>query len=370
MKTIGPAIPTLALNTSANPPKKIRNGLGTLASTPEGHSHNCQAQRSSGSRAVLATVSLGCADLLVRGLVALTRRVSEKRLREWAPVIGRMMRRPWKSQTIRNMKLFLRPADASAAHWERLWKAHTRHVGQTIVEFIVWHRLPVEEVLGRISIRGENHFFETLRAGHGAMVLASHLGNFLALAPCLHKLGAPGHMTGQRMPTPFLAKCLHDFVRRYGTGYVNVGEGLLPGAAAKSFRQGTVFSGFVDISHAGKRDEWLRFGRAETNVSIGPVLLARRHRVPVLCVTCRRLDATHHEVTFHSPLTLPVTADPRADARHLTAQALELIGGHMQDDAHQWWQWDQIPLRPTSTPTPAQQFAQPWFAGQEQGAIS
>lgn len=100
----------------------------------------------------------------------------------------------------------------------------------------------------------------------------------------------------------------------------------------------------------GKRDEWLRFGARK------PMSASAR---PVGGVTAcgvmrdvRRLDATHHEVTFHSPLTLPVTADPRADARHLTAQALELIGGHMQDDAHQWWQWDQIPLRPTSTPTP------------------
>jgi lauroyl/myristoyl acyltransferase len=263
-----------------------------------------------------------------------------------APVIGHVMRRPWKNRTIANMKLFLRSANWSEARWERLWEAHTRHVGQTIVEFIIWHRLPADELLARISIRGEHHFHAALQAGRGVMVLASHLGNFLALAPCLHKLGAQAQMTGQRMPTAFLAAFLDGFVKRYGTGYLNVGEGLLPRAAAKSFRKGAAFSGFVDISAVGKRDVWLQFGRAETNVSIGPVLLARRHRVPVLCVSCRRLDATRHEVTFHPPLSMPVSADGRADARHLTAQALELIAGHIEVDVDQWWQWDRIPLRP------------------------
>jgi Kdo2-lipid IVA lauroyltransferase/acyltransferase len=302
--------------------------------------------RPSGSRAIFAAVTLGGADLMLRGFLVLTRHVSEQRLLRLAPVIGRMMRCPWKNRTIGNMKLFLEPAEWSEAHWDQLWKAHTRHVGQTIVEFIVWHRLSEEELLTRVSIRGEHHLHGTLRAGRGAMVLTSHLGNFLALAPCLRKLGVPAHITGQQMPTPFVATFLQEFVRRYGTRYLSVGQGHLPLAAAKSFRQGTAFAGFVDISAVGKRDVWLRFGRAETNVSIGPVLLARRHRVPVLCVSCRRLDATRHEVTFHPPLTMPVSADGRADARHLTAQALKLIAGQIENDVDQWWQWDRIPLRP------------------------
>lgn len=275
----------------------------------------------------------------------LTASVSEQQFRKWAPVLGRIVRRPWKNRTIANMKLFLRSAHWTEAQWERLWKANTRHVGQTIVEFIVWHRMSREEVLNRISIRGEHHLHETLRAGRGAMVLASHTGNFLALAPGLHKAGVPAVITGQQMPTPFLRAFLHGFLGRYGARHLKIGQGLLPMAAAESFKRGATFSCFVDYSLAGKRDVWLQFGHAETNVSIGPVLLARRHRVPVLCVSCRRLDASRHEVIFHPPLPMPVTNDARADARLLTEQALQIVAEDIQKNVDQWWEWDWAPLR-------------------------
>lgn len=281
----------------------------------------------------------------------LLRVLPEKLARRIAPILGRTERGWRKQQSLSNMKLFLGIENGTESSWEQLWNAHMTHLGQTLVEILTWQDLKTDEVMHRISVRGEEHLREAMGPGRGVMVLVNHLGNFTSLAPCACRLGFAGCTSGNALPTPYLDRVLREILRRFGFDLQLLGSGL-PAAAAETFRRGLVFSAFVDYSVAGKRDKWFRFGRAETNVSLGPALLALRHRVPVLCATCRRLDAMHHEVTFHPPLPVAESGDWRVDAHELTARALEVVANGIQENPEQWWPWDWAPLRAVAKQQP------------------
>ncbi len=302
------------------------------------------SELTSNSRTGLMTVALAGVDVVLRGVVAFARCVPERQLLGLAPVLGGMARGRRKQRCLANLKLFLGNEDWPEDQWERLWHAHTRHSGRTIVEVLTWQRLSADEVMGRVSTRGDEHLREALRQGRGVMLFANHLGNFVGLAPGLGRLGLSLCLSGHAMPTAYTETMLRQFMGRFGVRRQLLGRRLLA-TAAETFRSGSIFGAFVDLSTAGKREEWLRFGRAETNVSIGPALLALRHRVPVICVTCTRLDATRHEVTFHPPLRVAESGDRHVDARLLTAQALEVVAADIRRNPDQWWQWDFAPIR-------------------------
>lgn len=299
---------------------------------------------SPGTGGFLKASALACVDLGVRGTIALARLVPPKRTMVVAPLLGKLERGHRKRRCIENMMRFLGRESRSETEWEQLWNAHVLHVGQTLLELLAWEQMSAEEVMGRVSVRGAEHLRGALRDGRGAMVLASHTGNFVSVAPAVCRLGLHGCSSGNAMPTPHLEKLFRNLVGRFGMEYRNVGSGI-PSAAAATFRQAAQFIAFVDLSLAGKRDEWFPFGQAETNLSLGPALLALKHRVPVLGVSCRRLETTHHEVTFHPALPMEADGDARARARQLTAQALQVVVAEIRQHPAQWWQWDWAPLR-------------------------
>ena len=290
-------------------------------------------------------------ELLDIGLVAATaglRQLPEQKTRRFAPLLGKGLRWAHRQESLAHMKCVLGHEDWSEAQWDQLWNAHTRHLGQTILEVLAWQRLPVDQVLARVSVRGDEHLRQVLRAGRGAMVLTNHLGNFVSLAPGFCQLGLEGCSLGNEMPTRRLERMLRDLLRRFGIDRQLLEHGVLT-AIAQTFRRGAIVATAVDYFVPGKRDVWLPFGCAETNVGIGPALLALRHRVPAVCVTSARLDAAHHEVTIHPPLHPAESGDAQADARQLTAQALEIVAAGIRQRPEQWWQWDFAPVRTPRT---------------------
>lgn len=284
-----------------------------------------------------ADAGLTCADTLFRSL-------PEARALPLALPLGFAIRWAQKRRTLEHMKAFLRHDDWTRSRWEELWRSHLTHLGHILREVIFWNRLPREQILDRVTVEGKEHVEEALRHGRGAMVLTNHLGNFFSLAPAAFQ--SRWNVCSVRNPQPlrFLERQIRSLTRKFCCHEEFIGGGV-PAAAARTFRQNALLFLFTDFSEPDERNAWVPFGGVETRVSLGPALLALRHRVPVLCITCERLDAMRHRVVVHPPLVCPRTGHAHADAMVLTREALQIVAEAVRRHPEQWWPWDWVPFR-------------------------
>lgn len=284
-----------------------------------------------------AGAGLACGEALLRVM-------PEEKVTWLAPHFGHALRWAQKRRVLAHLKQFLRRDDWTTERWDQLWRAHLTHIGHTLREACYWSHLPRQEVLDRVTLEGQEHIHEALRAGRGAMVFINHLGNFLSIAPAFWRAGWKGCVVRNALPMVWLDRRVQDWCTQFGGGQQFIGGGV-PAMAARTFRQNTLLFLAVDFSEPDERNVWIPFGPVETRVSLGPALLALRHRVPVLCVTCERLDAMRHRVVVHPPLVRPRTGHAHADARVLTREALRLVTEDVRRHPEQWWPWDWVPLR-------------------------
>jgi len=242
------------------------------------------------------------------------------------------------------MKAVLDRADWTEPQWLENWEADCRHLGLTVSEFIQWEQMPVEQAAEFVTVQGEEHIRQALRTGRGVMILAAHLGNYFSCALANRRLGLDVCSAVRPMSVRSLEERVRKFMRGCRIQHVLIGD-RLPARAAETFRRGAAFLVFVDSTLPKTRNVWVRLGGAETHVSLGPALLAIRHRVPVICLTSARVDTVRHCVTFHPPLPVTRSGDFRADATRLTQHAMDVITEGVRQWPAQWCPWDIAPIR-------------------------
>lgn len=227
--------------------------------------------------------------------------------------------------------------------WRRLWESHSTYAALMLIELIHLHRLPIDEVLTRIAVEGEDHLRASLSSGRGAMLFINHLGNMACTVGGLAIRGYDITLAGNRIRVPFLERKIVEIHERVGARRVHLGQNLA-WQAARVFRRNGIFATFFDFSVSRKHDVWLQFGSAEMSVSLAPAILAMRNGVDVLYARCVRLPANRHQITI-SPLVPQTCRDVHADAGALMQEAIRLLYEDLSCRPAEWWPWDKAHLR-------------------------
>ena len=166
----------------------------------------------------------------------------------------------------------------------------------------------------------------------------------LETALCLRKVADTVTAFGNLMPSPAMERDFNDFHVRLNVNRILVGQGK-SGLAAETLKQNGLVMTFCDLTTVAHNNAWLRFGRAETLVNLGPALLALKHDAEAMCLTFKSLEQGRHRITVHPPLNRPETADRELDARRMTQDALDLCSRELVERPEQWWQWDAVRFR-------------------------
>lgn len=286
-------------------------------------------------------------NIPLAGLYAHLQSLPPEKLHRVSVGLIRIYRRLRKAQSIHSMKAVLGRADWTETQWNALWEENCHQVGLTIGEVMRWEQMSLDEAVECVTISGEEHIREALRGNRGVMLWGTHLGNVLSYALAIRRLRLDTWSAGNAMIVRSFQNKLERFARSCGMRYILVGD-RLPFHVGETFRRRASFLTFVDFTLPETRDLWIRLGSTETHVSIGPALLALRHRVPVICLTGERLNAMRHRVTFHPPRLPEKSNDFRADATRLTQQAMDIVATEIRSRPEQWWQWDVVPTRSLS----------------------
>lgn len=262
-----------------------------------------------------------------------------------APHLGSALRAGVRGQTLANLQLFLGESSRTAVQWDALWALHKRHIGITTIESLKLGTTSKERIRAQVSVEGEEHLAGALKAGRGAMLFISHLGNIGAVAAALGTRGYDISITGNAMPRPYIEKRVSQIHQYLGAHRLLIGE-QLPFKAARVFRRNGVFASFIDYTVVEQLNHWLPFGSAELNTNIGPALIAQRSGVPILYVSCRPLPKVGHCLSIHPPFEYNLTGERTTDAIAVTQVAISRLAQEILERPEQWWPWDWAELRP------------------------
>jgi len=283
-------------------------------------------------------------ELLAAALWNLGRIIPEKAALKLSRFAGFLTRGGRREAVLSRLNQVMGSADGAGG--AKFWRDHLNHVGRNVVEPIYFFHLSDSDLLGRVDIQGEEHLRGALEGGKGAILFLNHLGNPGAIVAGLGLRGYDVTIAGNAIDINFNGRIVPlNYVeglvqRMFARGHVRralLGAGL-PQQFSQALARNGLFAMFIDFPVVGKHNEWLPFGRSRMKVNLGPAVLALRHQVPVLNVTCIRTNGNSHLLTIHPPLTVP--ASGRDAAQRLLADALGDFFPVLEKHPEQWWSWD------------------------------
>ncbi len=200
-------------------------------------------------------------------------------------------------------------------------------LGMTLFEFLKLPTLTDDRILALVPIRGEEHL-AALRHGP-AIFLSCHNGN-----PIL--LGAALALKGWRITTvvrPFTNRSLREFVfvvaRRIGLGVIERRGGNLLEQCSEVLRHGEQIGLVVD-QDAGSKGIFADFFGRPASTFAGPVLLHRKHRLPVVPLSCIRHPDGSLEGFIEATVPMQETGNVAADDRVNTQRHVALLESHVR----------------------------------------
>jgi KDO2-lipid IV(A) lauroyltransferase len=210
--------------------------------------------------------------------------------------------------------LLARPADR-----ERAARAVFRSYHRSMIEFLAQRRLAA--VGDAFRFEGSETLYRAVASGRGAVVAASHLGNWELAGLALARLGFRVHVVTGTQWNPLLHGAVRALKESSGIAVSTPEDGFLP--LLDTLRSGGLVVLLVDGDVYTRGVEASFFGRA-VPFPAGPALLARRAGVPLLHAHAAR-EGDGHRIVFDGAdapdRALPLDADlARLTARVAAAQ--------------------------------------------------
>jgi lauroyl/myristoyl acyltransferase len=252
---------------------------------------------------------------------------------------------PVRKKMLTTMKLVLNQPDWPRWKWKALFDAHLRWVGHTTIEILYWFKLSTKELRERVSVSGEVHLSEALKAGRGAVLFANHLGNYLSFIIQAASWAREACSFGNVMPIPMLEREMEALCGRFNVPRWLVGQGNRFHAIETLERNGLVIT-FIDVTTVKKNNVWIRYGNAERLINMGPALLALENDAEILCLSFQPLrHGQHHRITIHPPLPRPVKGDLHENALQISQKAIDLVTKDLFRRPQQLWYWEHNKFR-------------------------
>lgn len=219
---------------------------------------------------------------------------------------------------------------------QQLLRGFYRHLGLLLVETLRLPSMNAAEVLAACSVTGLQHLDDALARGHGALVLAGHIGNWELGLAALSRSGRKSYA---------IVKEIKGKTGAYALKQLREAHGVIPLPRSRSLRQivrilregGSV--GFVlDQNMTADEGVFVDFFGRQACTMPGLAVLAHRYHVPVVPIGFRRNpDLRTHEARF-----LPEVAweslggSVHADLRHNTQRYTRVLEDLIRTCPEQW----------------------------------
>ncbi len=217
----------------------------------------------------------------------------------------------------------------SRADKTAILKESVRNLGLVAAEF---GRIP------QLAGEGRGRWFrvtgvENIDRGRGGIVMSAHLGNWEWLAAAGGTEGFRTVIITRGFDDPRMDRAV-DAVRQTET-VETIDKNSATGPLVRKLREGWL-AGILADQNPRENAAPVRFFGIPTWGTIGPVLIARRARVPIYPVFMVRDDAGVYTLAFHPALELQSTDDLLADLTENTQRCQDAIEAMVRRHPGQW----------------------------------
>ncbi len=275
-------------------------------------------------------------------------RLSDTHALTFARVTTAMMLRPFKSIRIKNMHRFLGARGYSFAQCETLDNESMRFQGRLFVENSRLLQMTPRQLQESVRLDGEENLQQALQRGRGALLVASHLGNWLLTATILSTVGYKVSGVAYEIPINSVEAHMKQIWKRYNISIAHVGRDSVR-AAKKALELNQIFILVFEASVRPSENVWLPFGDVAIKVDPGPARLALMFHAPILMLRSRPLVGSGSCVSIAPEMCLDeLMMKPHKNPEALMGKWLELLHRDVSARPEQWWPWSHIRLAEAS----------------------
>ena len=232
----------------------------------------------------------------------------------------------------RNLR-FIHP-DWTMAQVRMVSKRIFQNVAITVLEIFQMASLSCEQIMGKVSISGEENILQALKQGRGLILISAHLGNWeagLQFVACLLQLPITG--VAKKIRFEPLHRWLNRLRIRFGMKIVDK-KGALP-EMRQALRRGEMMGLLIDQSKRSESVDVNFFGKLVT-ATPAAALLALRCKSPVIPGFSTRKPDGKLSLRLDPPLNLQRTDNLRADLIANTQMMTDIVERAIREHPDQW----------------------------------
>lgn len=228
--------------------------------------------------------------------------------------------------------------------------AHVAYLARLMVHSSRLETDTLDSLCDKVLMEGQEHIEAARAHNRGVLIVAAHAGTWMHAPVTLAARGQPPLAVINPELRIFGRYLRQSIANRFRIPVANAGEDAYD-AAKKQFRSNRLMFVTIDMTVRPAQSAWLRFGRAELLVDVGPAVIALRQRVPVIWASTFHDEPGRSRVAFSPPMTVGAgTRWARPD--QLMQHWLDLLWADVRARPAQWWPLVFVPLRrPSSAAT-------------------
>jgi len=233
------------------------------------------------------------------------------------------------------------PGDRATS--SKLARGAFRNYARTVLDFLVLEKLldELKRTPGAISLEP---LHRALTAGHGAIVVTPHLGNWDLGAAAIATCGSPVHAVTDPFGPPAVDGLVRAARERLGVGVIPVGPASTK-EALRALRRNEVLLLACDIDKGGPGVPVSFLGRRVV-LPGGPATLSLRTGAPLIPGYMRRRDDGGHESRLLEPLPPPSPGDATAQTAELTQAIASSFEEMIRAHPSQWFAFHSLTRPP------------------------
>lgn len=210
-----------------------------------------------------------------------------------------------------------------------------RNLGRSLAEYARLSGRGRDDVLARITLKGDGPTRAALAEGRSVVALSGHFGSLEAMATAFAGgLGIPTSLLVAPMRNPLATRLFREYRRRYGVELIEVGPRMREAFAV--LRRGGLLCMAAD-QDAGRHGIFVDFLGRSASTPTGPVELALRTGSPITFGLVFRVDETHHEVRMDPPLHLEDRGDREETIRYYTQLLTDRLARGIRERPDHWF---------------------------------
>ena len=208
------------------------------------------------------------------------------------------------------------------------------HFFTAAADFIRLPALLKKGINSIVTVEGIEHLDRAMSSTkNGIMMLTAHFGNWELLGAWLAQNGYKMRVVGMPLFDPRLDKILVK--TRNKAGYTNIARGSGTREIIRSLREGYAVGMLID-QDINVQSIFVNFYGRPTLTAVGPLLLARKFKVPVVPIFIHLKDDLTYHIECKEPLALQYTDDEETDLAVNTQKVSDIYEQVIREHPEQW----------------------------------